>query len=217
MTGLHADSIQKSYGMRPILTDVHLSCKPGEIVGLLGRNGSGKSTMLKIIFGSLPSEYRFVKVDGQIQSKLSESSLIIKYLPQDSFLPTHIKIKTIIKLFCESPNTELLYSHPFINDLLNKKTGELSGGERRFFEILLIIHSSARYILIDEPFNGIDPIYRDEIKNAIKMQTADKGFIITDHNYRNILDIADRVVMIHDGALRQINNPTDLKYWGYIP
>lgn len=216
MNGLHVDSIQKSYGMRPVLSDVYLSCGKGEIVGLLGRNGSGKSTMLKIIFGSLPSEYSFVRVDGQILNKLSERSRVIKYLPQDSFLPNHIKIKTIIRLFCEPPNAELLCGHPLINSFLSRKTKELSGGERRFFEILLIIHSPARYVLIDEPFNGVSPLYIDEIKSAIKIQASNKGFVITDHSYRNILDVADRIMLIRDGILRQID-PLELRYWGYIP
>ena len=217
MSGLHADSILKSYGDRTILSDVYLGCRTGEIVGLLGRNGCGKSTMLKIIFGALNAEYRFVRVDDKVQNKLSESSKLIKYLPQDSFLPNHIKVKTIIRLFCDPDNAAALYEHPLVSPFLESKSGELSGGELRVFEILLIIHSSAKYILIDEPFNGVSPIYVEEIKKAIKSQTATKGFIITDHSYRNILDIADRIVLIHDQVLRHVKEENELTYWGYTP
>lgn len=81
MNGLHADSILKSYGTCTILSDIYLGCNVGEIVGLLGRNGCGKSTMLKIIFGALNAEYRFVRIGDKVQDKLSESSKVIKYLP----------------------------------------------------------------------------------------------------------------------------------------
>lgn len=217
MKGLHADSILKSYGARTILSDVYLGCDVGEIVGLLGRNGCGKSTMLKIIFGVLNAEYRFVRVDDRVQDALSESCKLIKYLPQDSFLPDHIKVKTIISLFCGASDAGILREHPLVKPFLEKKSRELSGGELRVFEILLIIHSSAKYILIDEPFNGVSPIHVKEIKKAIKSQTGTKGFIITDHSYRNILDISDRIVLIHDQAIRQVKNEQELQYWGYTP
>ncbi len=217
MSGLHADSIMKSYGARTVLSDVFIQCDIGEVVGLLGRNGCGKSTMLKIIFGSLDAEYRFVKVGDTVCGKLSQSSKWIKYLPQESFLPRHIKIRNVIRSFCDEPNAGILCGHPLVSPFLDKKSRELSGGELRIFEVLLMIHSSARYVLIDEPFNGVSPLYIELIRKAIKSQTATKGFIITDHNYLNIMDVSDRIVLIHDGAVRQINGENDLREWGYIP
>lgn len=105
--------------------------------------------------------------------------------------------------------------HPLVKPFLAKKSRKLSGGELRVFEILLIIHSSADYVLIDEPFNGVSPIYIEDIKKAIKSQTKTKVFIITDHSYRNILDISDRIVLMHDQALRQINDESELRHLGY--
>jgi len=84
-------------------------------------------------------------------------------------------------------------------------------------EILLIIYSDSTYSLIDEPFNGVAPLYKEEIKELIKGQSADKGFIITDHDYRNILDIATRIIIIHDGGTKELKSKKELIDWGYIP
>jgi ABC-type multidrug transport system ATPase subunit len=217
MSKLHVDSIIKSFGTKQVLTDVYLSCEKGEIIGLLGRNGAGKSTLLKIIFGSLPADRKFVKIGNKIVTGLFDNRNLIKYLPQDNFLPSHVKVKTIIELFCTESNAESIKAHYLISPMIDKKSKQLSGGEKRLLEILLIVFSNSTYTFIDEPFNGVAPIYKEEIKEMIKEQSRNKGFIITDHDYRNILDIATRVVVIYDGGTKEIKSKDDLKYWGYIP
>lgn len=217
MGNMHVDSVMKSFGARQVLTDVYLSCRQGEILGILGRNGTGKSTLLKIIFGSLPADNKFVRIGNKIVNGVFDNRNLVNYLPQDHFLPNHIKVSTIISLFCDKVHSELIKGNDLIKSMLGKKTGQLSGGEKRLLEILLIIHSNARYTLIDEPFNGIAPIYKEDIKNLIKEQSKTKGFIITDHDYRNILDIATRIILIHDGGTKEIKERDDLEFWGYIP
>ena len=91
-----------------------------------------------------------------------------------------------------------------IHPLTNKHANQLSGGERRLVELFLIVHSDVKYILIDEPFNGIAPIYKEEVKSLIKEHSGSKGFIITDHDYRNILDIATKIILIDDGGTKEI-------------
>ena len=217
MGKMHVDSIMKSFGTRQILTDVFLSCSKGEILGILGRNGSGKSTLLKIIFGSLRADQKYIKIEDKIINGLFDNRNLVNYLPQDHFLPNHIKISTIVSLFCDKENASLIKCTDLIKPMLDKKSRQLSGGEKRLLEILLIIHSSANYILIDEPFNGIAPIYKEDIKNLIREQSKSKGFIITDHDYRNILDISTRIILMHDGGTKEILKKDQLKFWGYIP
>lgn len=101
--------------------------------------------------------------------------------------------------------------------MLDKKSKQLSGGEKRLLEILLIVYANSIYTLIDEPFNGVAPIYKEEIKKLIKEQSCNKGFIITDHDYRNIFDVATRIVIMYDGGIKEIKSKDELKYWGYIP
>lgn len=217
MSKLHTDSVIKSYNIKQVLTDVYISCEKGEIVGLLGRNGSGKSTLLKIIFGSLPAERKFVKIGDKIITGVYDNRKLVKYLPQESFLPNHLKIKTMIELFCDEINADIVKNHELIRPMLNKKSKQLSGGEKRLLEILLIINSDSTYTLIDEPFNGLAPVYLEGIKEMIREQSKNKGFIITDHNYRSILDVATRIVLLHDGGTKTIKSLDELKYWGYIP
>ena len=216
MTKLHVDSVIKSYGSKQILTDVYLSCSQGEIIGLLGRNGSGKSTLLEVIFSAIKADNKFVKVGSKLIRGIEDSRNLIKYLPQDGFLPGHLKIKDVIQLFCDQKNAEKLCAKKVIQPWLNKKPAHLSSGEERLFEVLLILHSDAKYILIDEPFNGVAPLYRDEIKRLIKANTSTKGFIITDHDYRNILDLATKTIIMFDGGTKPITDDDDLRLWGYL-
>lgn len=216
MNKLHVDSVIKSFGTKQVLTDIYISCAKGDIIGLLGRNGTGKSTLLKIIFGSLPAERKFVKIGDKILSGLYYNSKLIKYFPQNGFLPNHIKTKVLIDLLCNKPNSALIKDHILIKPMLDKKSKELSGGEKRILEIFISIFSDSIYTFIDEPFNGIAPIYKDEIKELIRKQSKNKGFIITDHDYRNIVDIANRVIVLHEGSTKEIISMEELKHWGYL-
>jgi ABC-type multidrug transport system ATPase subunit len=216
MSRLHVDSVVKSFGARQVLTDIFLSCQTGEILGLLGRNGSGKSTLLKIIFGSLQADSKYVRVDHTLVRHLSDNMNLIRYLPQTNFLPGRIKVEKIISLFCCGKDKEHILNHEYILPLLGKRPVELSGGEQRILEILLIAHSDAKFILIDEPFNGVAPVYKEGIKNIVREQAKTKGFIITDHDYLNILDVATRLILMYDGGTKKIENLEDLKKWGYL-
>ena len=93
----------------------------------------------------------------------------------------------------------------------------MSVGEKRALEILITIYSDAKYILLDEPFNGIAPVYIKEIRNIIRQESASKGFILTDHDYHNILNTCDKLIYLHDGGTRNIHSIYDLEQWGYVP
>lgn len=216
MVGLHVDSVIKSFRNNNVLTDIYLSCKPGDIVGLLGRNGSGKSTLLKIIFGSLTADNKYIKVDSKVVSKLFENFNQIKYLPQDNFLPKDISIEKILSLYSDEIDATKLKNDPFTSRFLKKKVRQLSGGEKRIIEILLIVYSKARYLLLDEPFNGVAPINIEDIKRKIREQSKTKGIILTDHDYRNIIDVSNRIILLSDGGLKEIKGHKELEYWGYI-
>jgi len=216
MVGLHVDSVNKSYGGQMVLSDIYLSCKPGEIVGLLGRNGSGKSTLLKIIFGSVVAENRFVKIDSKRVTKPFENFNKVRYLPQDSYLPKDISIDRIIKLFGNNLDVIRMRNDHYISGHLQKTPRQLSGGEKRIVEILLMVYSNSRYILLDEPFNGVAPKNIEDIKSRIREQSKTKGIILTDHDYRNIVDVSTRTLLLFDGGIKEVNNLDELKHWGYV-
>ncbi len=160
---------------------------------------------------------KFVKIGNKIVDGLFDNRKLISYLPQDSFLPNHINVNTIIKLFCDKSNSELIKDHNLIRPMLDRRSYQLSGGEKRLLEIFLIIYSDSIYTFIDEPFNGVAPVYKEEIKNLINEQSKNKGFIVTDHDYRNILDLASRIICIHDGATKEVKSKEELIKLGYIP
>ena len=216
MSRLYVDSINKSYNNRVILSDVFLSCEIGEVKGLIGRNGCGKSTLLKIIFGVENAENRFVKIDGSLIKNTSDCKGLLSYLPQKHFLPNGVNISKIINLFLEKKYREKLLSNKFIIPLLNRTSQELSGGERRIVEILLLIHSNSKFILLDEPFNGVSPILKEYISECILEAKKEKGIIITDHDYENVLKLADTISFLKDGYLRTIKEKSQLVELGYF-
>ena len=217
MVGLHVDSVNKSYRGQMVLSDIYLSCIPGEIVGLLGRNGSGKSTLLKIIFGSVIAENRFITIDSERVTKPFENFNKVRYLPQDSYLPKDVSIGRIIRLFGDYLDATKMRNDPFISEFLQKTSSQLSGGEKRIIEILLMVYSNSRYILLDEPFKGVAPKNVEDIKSRIREQSKMKGIILTDHDYRNIIDVSDRIIFLYDGGTKEVKSLDELKYWGYVP
>lgn len=215
MQELSIDSVNQSFADREVLSSVYLNCKIGEVVGLLGRNGSGKSTLLKIIFGSVKANFKYLNINNKVYSKgyLSKN---LSYLPQDKIIPDQINVLQAINIFCKKHCAEL-HRIEFVAKNLNSKFYDLSGGECRFLECLLMIYSDADYVMLDEPFSQLSPLLVEEIKSHINLAKAYKGFIITDHFYKSILDISDRIVLLHNRCNYTINNEDDLVLHGYLP
>ena len=178
MGKLHVDSLTKSFDGKSILKDIYISCETGKIVGILGRNGTGKSTLLKIIFGIQKGDYQYIRIDNKVLQHQWDRKDKIDYLPQDFFLPKGVKIKNLIPIFCNRENSKKLMELDLIKPFLNETSRNLSGGEKKIVEALLIIFSDSKFILLDEPFNGLSPKMTNEIQKLIKEQSKDKGIII---------------------------------------
>jgi len=215
MQELFIDSVTQQFSERAVLNGVFINCKIGEVVGLLGRNGSGKSTLLKIIFGSIEADFKYLKLNNEIISK-GYLSGNISYLPQDKFIPNKLTVETAIEIFCKKHRNQLLEIQ-FITNNLKKKFKDFSGGESRLMEALIIIYCDSEFILLDEPFSQLAPLLIDELKQHINKLKPYKGFIITDHYYKSILDVSDRIVLLHNGCNYRINSVDDLILHGYLP
>ncbi|MBD1392030.1 ATP-binding cassette domain-containing protein [Mucilaginibacter glaciei] len=212
---LKVDSVQLEFDGRSILQDVSLNCTQGEVVGILGRNGCGKSSLLRIIFGTLKAAYKYVSIDDQYIHKGYHNNHIA-YLPQQSYLPKNIRISELAKMLVDDRSWAEFSGLDIYRQHGHKKPDQLSGGELRQLEMLMIIYSRADFILLDEPFTHISPIQADEFKPIIKTCARHKGIIVTDHQYYNILDVSDRIIMITNGATKPIADRSELITYGYL-
>ena len=213
---LEIDSVVKSFDMHVVLTDIYLKCRTGDIIGMLGRNGTGKSTLMKILFGTLRADTKFIRIDGKVYNQPYKTINEICYLPQDSFLPKHLSIEKTIELYLGKNQVQNFLEDPILKKLNTSKISYLSGGELRYLEIKLLLHTDCKFILLDEPFNGVSPILVGEIKKLILKTSEFKGIILTDHDYRNVLNVANRFCMIYDGGIKRIDDKDELVRWGYI-
>lgn len=212
---LEVDSVQKHFDERSILTDIYLQCHTGEIIGLLGRNGSGKSTLMQIIFGTLEAQ-KFIRIDGKVYEEPYKTKDLIAYLPQHDFVPKHLSVKLAAYLYLGKTAAELFLDDAILKPLSNNKTGSLSGGEVRYFEIKLLLNTPSKFIMLDEPFSGVSPVMVEQIQQLILDKSPEKGILLSDHDYRNVLKITSRCCLIHQGSLKQIAGKEDLLRWGYI-
>jgi ABC-type multidrug transport system ATPase subunit len=213
---LEVDSIQKQYDGKIIVSDVYLKCETTDIIGLLGRNGSGKSTLLKIIFGIVSADFKFVRIDGEVKSKTSDLLNQISYLPQDNFIPDLFSVKKTILLTITKDKLKEFYADKMIQPMLNKKIKYLSSGELRYLEIKLILNNPSKFVLLDEPYNGLSPIMIDEINKLIIENSSKKGIIITDHNYGNVIKVSTKLILMKDAKAYHLKDKNELIEKGYL-
>jgi lipopolysaccharide export system ATP-binding protein len=214
---LEVDSIRKEFGTNQVLTDISLKCQPGDIIGLLGRNGSGKSTLLRIIFGTLYTDHKFIRINDTILNQPFKKRNTIAYLNQDNFLPKNITVRKVVEIYYDGPGQTEFLEDEVLSKVLGTKIRNLSGGESRYLEVKLILNLDTLFVLLDEPFNGISPVHVELIKKMIIDNSLKKGIILTDHDYRNVLDVANKYYLLFDGGLKSVKSKQDLVDWGYVP
>ncbi|HAH54465.1 MAG TPA: ABC transporter [Flavobacterium sp.] len=213
---LEVDSVQKQYDGKIILSDVYLKCETNNIIGVLGRNGSGKSTLLKIIFGIVIADFKFVRIDGEVKSKTSELLHQISYLPQENFIPNLFSVNKAIVLSIPKEKLDEFYADEMIQAILSKKVKHLSGGELRYLEIKIILNNPSKFVLLDEPYNGLSPIIIEKINELIISISKEKGIIITDHNYENVIKVSTKLVLMKEGKLHHLKDKNELVEKGYL-
>ena len=221
--GLRVVNLRKSYKNRVIIRDVTLDLARGEVVGLLGPNGSGKTTSFYAIAGLIIPEAGQVIIDGQDVTGLPmyrRARLGIGYLPQEMSifrgLSVEDKILAILDISVKDGHKrrerlEELLSDFSIEHLRRAPALALSGGERRRVEIARCLAANPRYLLLDEPFAGVDPISVGDIRNLVtELKTRGIGVLITDHNVRETLEIVDRAYILHEGTMLMSGSPGDV-------
>ncbi len=212
---LRATALKKSYGSKTVVADISLEVEAGEIVGLLGPNGAGKTTCFYTIVGLVKADAGQVYIDGQemTQAAMHErASMGLGYLPQEASvfrtLSTEANILAMLELNPSLSNPQRQQRlesllEEFGLERLRKTLGQsLSGGERRRLEIARALATEPKFMLLDEPFAGVDPISVADIKTEISgLAQRGIGILITDHNVRETLDVCDRAYVVHQGQV----------------
>lgn len=209
------DNVELSFGNRRILYGIYLKVETGKVTGILGRNGCGKTSILHILFGSLNPKYKNIRINGTHQKKRLYGTGFIGYLPQHRLLPENLKLCHAFTLF-DSKWKTFTAVFPSFEIYKNAKVDALSSGELRMVETYLILSSGKKIILLDEPFSFIAPIYVEKIKDLIHLKKKESAIIITDHFYREILDVSDTIYFLKDGYSKRIRHKKDLEDEGYL-
>jgi len=212
--GLIVNKISKTYGNKEVLREISISIKRGEIVGLLGPNGAGKTTSFYVIVGLVKPDRGSIILDKIEISNLpiySRGKLGISYLPQEASIFRGMNVEdnllSIIEITEKDKNKQEIILQSLLNEfdinhVRKSKSIVLSGGERRRLEIARTLASNPKYLLLDEPLTGIDPVSIEEIKVIIKkLKEKNIGVLITDHNVRETLKIVDKVYIVNEGAI----------------
>jgi len=213
---LEIDSVIKSFGDKQLLTDIYLKCETDNIIGIFGSNGAGKSTLFKILFGTMSAERKFIRIDSKVYDCTYKVKNGICFLPQHNFLPNHLKVEKAVSLYIGKKTIDNFFYDEVITSFRKSKVFSLSGGELRYLEIKLLLSTGAKFVVLDEPFNGISPILIESIKKMIIEKSSTKGIILTDHDYRNVLAVANQYYIIYDGGIRKIKDKRELVVWEYI-
>ena len=225
---LKVRGLQKSYGARQVVQDVSLDVASDEVVGLLGPNGAGKTTSFYMIVGLVPSEGGEILLDGDSLSSLPihrRAERGLSYLPQEASVFRKLSVEDNIRAVLELQKSDgkrlsrkeieqrldELLAELQIEKLRDNQALSLSGGERRRVEIARALATNPRFILLDEPFAGVDPIAVIEIQRIVRfLKERGIGVLITDHNVRETLGICDRAYIINQGSVLASGNPEEI-------
>ncbi|NHQ73096.1 LPS export ABC transporter ATP-binding protein [Roseovarius gahaiensis] len=221
--GLEVRSLRKSYKKRVVIRDVSLSLKQGEVVALLGPNGSGKTTTFYAVAGLVYPEGGHVLIDGQDVTNLPmyrRAKMGIGYLPQEMSIFRGLSVEDNILAILDISEPDRHKRRERLEELLSEFSIEhlrrapalaLSGGERRRVEIARCLAAHPKYLLLDEPFAGVDPISVGDIRHLVAdLKKRGIGVLITDHNVRETLEIVDRAYILHDGKVLMSGTPAEV-------
>jgi len=224
MSELAAHELAKSYRRRQVLADVSIDVTSGEVVGLLGPNGAGKTTCFYMVVGLIPAERGHITLDGEDITHLpmhARARRGVGYLPQEASVFRRLSVADNIMAILETradldrsgrrERLEALLGELQITHIRDTPGISLSGGERRRVEIARALAAEPRFILLDEPFAGVDPISVVEIQRIVRhLAERDIGVLITDHNVRETLGICTRAYILAEGAVIASGSPTDI-------
>ncbi len=212
---LTAENIFLTIGKKEILKGTTVRAARGSVTGLLGRNGSGKSCMLRAVFGTMKAMECDVFVNGIKTPRPYLLPKLLNYLPQQTFLPPSLKVRTV---FCQYgvDVASVVNRFPELAEYMEHRVYELSGGTERLVAVVLLLLADTRFTFLDEPFSQLMPLHIAGVQQLIQEQKRHKGIIITDHRYQELLATSDMLYLMKEGQTIYIRDREDLVLHGYL-
>ena len=211
-------SASKSFGKKVVLEEVSIKIETGDILGIFGRNGSGKSTLLQLLFGTLKSSDMDLRING-IAVNPSEviQNQYIGYLPQHPFLPKDAKVRDLIPIYHSSQEKQdAVFYDTHVAKIAARRVGDLSQGERKYFEVVLLGNLEHPFLMLDEPFSMLEPLQTEAVKAFLLQLKKTKGLIITDHYYNDVLNITTQNIVIKEGKTIAVDGIEGLRKFEYL-
>lgn len=214
---LEADGIRIAFDGREVLGSIYLRVQTGQIVGLLGRNGSGKSVLLQTIFGARAVADASVRVNGRRVVPAFRQPGLLNYLPQEPLLPPSLSLAQAARMLGVDMEAATA-RFPELRSQFGQRLGEFSGGSARLVQALLLLHADTAFSLFDEPFSGVMPVHVETLAEEMQRLKTRKGLLITDHRYAEVLPICDVVYLLHQGRIMQLAGDVreQLRDFGYL-
>ena len=210
------DNVELYFDDKPILKAAYIKAETGKVTGLLGRNGSGKSSILKILFGTLKPKYKLIRVDNKPVLKPFYRTGKISMLPQFHLLPPRMTTEKAFQIY-EVNFREFCSLFSEMEPTKTQQIKELSGGQQRIIEIYLVLKRNVDIVLLDEPFAQLSPLMVERFSEIIQKEKENKAIIITDHRYEAILKVSDQVFLFQNKRTEILKSKIELKNTGYLP
>lgn len=209
------DNILLNFGTRKVLSDIYFKCETGKITGILGRNGQGKTCLMNIIYGNLNPTSKSIRFDNISVFQAFKQPSLLTYLPQFNFIPSSLKLSRIFSDF-ELDFSEFTNNFPEFEANYKTTIKKISDGQRRLIEVYIIIKSKSQFSMLDEPFLHLSPIQIEKVIEILKIEKSKKGFLITDHRYRYVLNICDDLYILKDGKTYLAKDVVEVERLGYF-
>ena len=215
MHRLDISNLRLEYGFKRVLWDVFLRCETGKVLGLLGRNGCGKTCLMKAVYGELKLRDQYVGIDGKVLLTSERRPEDMRYLPQHDFIPSGLSVKRVFGDFGVDFE-RFVTDFPEFEQDYRKRIKAFSSGERRIIEAYLILTSETKFCLLDELFSFLMPLHVQKMKEIIRREKATKGILITDHYFEDVMEVSDELFVLRGGKTWKVNERTDLELLQYI-
>ena len=215
MHTLDVNNLRLEYGFNRVLWNTCLHCETGQVVGILGRNGGGKSCLMKVIYGELLLKDQYVAIDGKALLTRERRSEDMHYLLQQNFVLPGLSVEQVFNDF-GADFGHFVKDFPDFKGTARKRMKAFSTGERRIIEVYVVLTSDSKFCLLDEPFSFMMPLHVQKMKEVICREKSRKGIVITDHYFEDVIDISDELFILRSGKTWRVNGREDLELLGYI-